>query len=931
MIKQVQFKLTLLSDFAQAGVMRITALTGLLLVGVLSNTLLATPIPANLGNGLRALIQKQSSGPSVSSLLDYEKLKITDSQDRVLVDIMLNGTVPLSTMQSRITALGNNKITISKANYHKGVIEAFVPLTQASTIAKMEGVSAVHLVPKPVNDIGIATTQGIRQHRIKELDPSINGTGITTGVLSDSYNASGGEITAEDDISTGDLPGPGNPFGNTEPVVVLEDPLSGTDEGRAMLQIVHDIAPKSKLGFATANLGELDFADNIESLAGLPSGSKSKPDFKADVIVDDVIYFDEPMFQDGIVAQAADEVAAAGVSYFSSAGNRPASQGYDSDFRLVPSGRGATDGTNIRLAGVDPSLYAGGFHNFATSDGIQDIAQDISITTEGTIVFQWNEPFDTSPPEIGALLQSGSGTLTPEMPTEDFTFQGTAGQHIAIIADADPNSGNPLPDVTITLLDPNGNQIAFQDAGTNPETLFIFLPVTGTYTIRIGGFEGATGDFIYEVHEATGSQLVQTDYNLLFFDKSGRFAFSVSENNLATNRPLELGTITLHEGETRDFQLVIARANTPGPDAGNHIRYVWFSGGLPKEYVSYNTPVTYGHNSANGANGVAAYPFYPPFVPESFTSPGPATIYFDANNQPLPQPEVRRKPDMAAMDGANTTFFVADVTQDADTLPNFFGTSAAAPHAAGIATLLLQVAGGPHSLQPTEVRSTLQESAFRHDLDPNSSTARARNGGDQITIFARGDGTNTSAQDPNFFEVTYNGSSSLTSLTLDVSNANPTEKPHQGLVFDMREVLAGGFPFTLGNLSGVDASAISAEFSEPAPPPALEGQFQQITVSIDPGAMSSGDVLRFGVDRDEADAFGPNGAVGGNSADLLDSGIRIPEGTVAMGAATFSATLQNGTVLEGSFTNTLGNGYSFLDGFGFINAEAAVNLVQRNH
>lgn len=395
-----------------------------------------------------------------------------------------------------------------------------------------------------------------------------------------------------------------------------------------MLQIVHDIAPKSKLGFATANLGELDFADNIESLAGLPTGSKSKPDFKADVIIDDVIYFDEPMFQDGIVAQAADEVAAAGVSYFSSAGNRPASQGYASNFRLVPPGPEATDGTNIDLTGVDPNLYAGGFHDFAAGAQRQDIAQNVSIVTSGTIVFQWNEPFDTTAPTIGALLQSGSGTLTPQMPTEDFAFQGTAGQHIAIIADADPGSPNPLPDSTITLLDPNGNQIAFQDAGTNPEVLFIFLPVTGTYTIRIGGFEGATGDFIYEVHEATGAQLVQTDYNLLFFDTAGQFLFSISENNLATNRPLELATIT----GTIDLQLVIARANTPGAGAADRLRYIWFSGGLPKEFVSYDTPTTYGHNSASGASGVAAYAFYPPRVPESFEATGPATIYFDADN-----------------------------------------------------------------------------------------------------------------------------------------------------------------------------------------------------------------------------------------------------------------------------------------------------------
>ena|SRR2546423_7414003 len=66
------------------------------------------------------------------------------------------------------------------------------------------------------------------------------------------------------------------------------------------------------------------------------------------------------MFQDGIVAQAADEIAAAGVSYFSSAGNRPASQGYDADFRFVSPGPGATQGTNIF---ADGSSAQGSFSN----------------------------------------------------------------------------------------------------------------------------------------------------------------------------------------------------------------------------------------------------------------------------------------------------------------------------------------------------------------------------------------------------------------------------------------------------------------------------------------------------------------------------------------------------------------------------------------
>ena len=78
-----------------------------------------------------------------------------------------------------------------------------------------------------------------------------------------------------------------------------------------MAQIVHDLAPGAALDFATAFNGELGFAANIRALAA--AGAK--------VIADDVAYLEEPFFQDGPVAVAVDEVAAAGVSYFSAAGN----------------------------------------------------------------------------------------------------------------------------------------------------------------------------------------------------------------------------------------------------------------------------------------------------------------------------------------------------------------------------------------------------------------------------------------------------------------------------------------------------------------------------------------------------------------------------------------------------------------------------------
>ena len=76
-----------------------------------------------------------------------------------------------------------------------------------------------------------------------------------------------------------------------------------------MLQIVHDVAPDTALAFYTADSSEADFAAGIGKLA--TAGAK--------VEVDDTGYFDEPFFQDGIVAQAIDAVESQGVAYFSAA------------------------------------------------------------------------------------------------------------------------------------------------------------------------------------------------------------------------------------------------------------------------------------------------------------------------------------------------------------------------------------------------------------------------------------------------------------------------------------------------------------------------------------------------------------------------------------------------------------------------------------
>ena len=72
------------------------------------------------------------------------------------------------------------------------------------------------------------------------------------------------------------------------------------------------MAPGAHLAFATAVLGDLDFASRIDAL---------RTTNHASVLVDDIQYLDEPFFQDGPIANAAGGKCGGG-AVFSSAGNR---------------------------------------------------------------------------------------------------------------------------------------------------------------------------------------------------------------------------------------------------------------------------------------------------------------------------------------------------------------------------------------------------------------------------------------------------------------------------------------------------------------------------------------------------------------------------------------------------------------------------------
>lgn len=241
----------------------------------------------------------------------------------------------------------------------------------------------------------------------------VDGGGVGVGILSDSFDQdTGAPTSAAGDVASGDLPGAGNPCGYPTNVSVLENfipfepgELPG-DEGRAMAQIVHDLAPGSPLAFASAFNGEFAFAAAIERLArpvALGGGG-------AQVIVDDVGYFEEPFFQDGPVAAAANGVSAAGASYFSAAGNDNLidSGGRDIASWEAPAYRTIScPATLVTAASMVPPGDCMDFNPGAGSDNGFGITVSKGATL--TLDLQWAEPWNGVKTDLDAYLLDSSG------------------------------------------------------------------------------------------------------------------------------------------------------------------------------------------------------------------------------------------------------------------------------------------------------------------------------------------------------------------------------------------------------------------------------------------------------------------------------------------------------------------------------------------
>jgi hypothetical protein len=508
----------------------------------------------------------------------------------------------------------------------------------------------------------ISVTQGDQSMNgpAARSNAGVDGTGAEVGIVSVSYACNpppaipgAPTSTFAEDLGK-DIP--------ADATIVSEGPCPGSDEGRAMGQIVYDVAPGAKQLYWAGTNGEIDFAEGIQELA--KAGAR--------VIVDDLLYFVEPMFSDGPIAQAVDIVTEQGTAYFSAAGN-DARHSYENVFR----------GVNVRT-NAGGNVNGGGnaairrFHDFDPSPGVS-VLQPVLVQSDGDgaltyVSFQWDQP------------HLRATTYALEKAGED--------ESLAVGASSD---------LDLVFFGANGHVVPLCPPG-----------VSRGITCQLTGDRNVGGDAV--------------DVAVLY---SGR--------KKTTPQVFYVGFVL-----------------SEGPDPG-HVKYVYhtFQGSFGALAFDTQSGSAYGHSNALGTISVGAASWYAtvPFstsglVPpndtqtpkidlspcapgclDDFSSAGNIPTYLDRFGHRLSVPERRFNPSVTGPDGGNNSFFSSDSSYDDDDgnginspfstfisgldlpgneYPNFFGTSASAPHVAAVAALMLDA--NP-SLTPADVRSILESTA----------------------------------------------------------------------------------------------------------------------------------------------------------------------------------------------------------------------------
>ena len=555
---------------------------------------------------IRALIAEKASRTPAQRKIDsqllmtlrperFQSLPALSNRPTLLKSATSGATLPVTitraTGANPGTLIGRLKTSSESspdASNADEVIHAHVPASEIEALAARSDVRFISIDLPPEHNVAKTnTSEGDKTHQaaVVRAMTGRTGAGQKVCVMSDGIDSAAARI------ASGDLP---------PNITVLPGQAGRGDEGTAMLEIVYDLAPGAALGFATSRGGEAAFARNIRDLANPQIGG-------CHIIVDDTDYVTESPFQDGVIADAVNFVAANGVLYFSSAGN----------------------------------------------------SGNLESQQSGT----WEGDFNAA---HAVSFPSAAGYLMHEF----------------------------APNVTRNV------------ARTPAQQVFM--------------------------HWADRAGHAATDYDFYLLDPTGKNVVAFSNNvQDGTQKPFEYTEAAAPYSFPAGTQVIIVKASG---EEDRMLHFQWYHGTL-----NYATSgAARGHSAAAGAISVAATPAAQPysgsipmgpfpnaFAPmakvETFSSDGPRRIFFDVNGNLMAGAAagnfkssggvVRQKPDLTASDGVQTA------TPGFET---FYGTSAAAPHAAAIAALVREANPG---MSAAQLRTKLMSSTVAIDNTTQASGA----------------------------------------------------------------------------------------------------------------------------------------------------------------------------------------------------------------
>jgi len=330
---------------------------------------------AKLNSSLKVISNKISN--MIVTRGDAESTKLS-SLSNPLIKIDDNGNVQVylycnEVSDSNLEELLSIGLIVEEVNEDLKLIQGWLPYENLEEAAEAGFVIKVTPPSYAHTRAGSLTTQGdavLGSDDVRNI-LGFDGTGVKIGVISDGVD---GLAMSQ---ATGDLPG----------FVDVGSNANGGDEGTAMLEIIHDIAPGAELAFHTAFPTSMNFLNAITFF--MNNG--------VDIIVDDVGFLTQPYFQDGELAQAAQNAVDNGIIFVSAAGN-DAQRHYQAFY--------------IDDGGLDPD---DDLHNFgAAAGGSSDVGMTYEIPGGGLAAFflQWSDPFGSSSNDYDLfIVDSFSGNI----------------------------------------------------------------------------------------------------------------------------------------------------------------------------------------------------------------------------------------------------------------------------------------------------------------------------------------------------------------------------------------------------------------------------------------------------------------------------------------------------------------------------------------